>query len=884
MGVNPENKKNPDNYYKRKPEEVAEQFNVDPGKGLSDEEVRKRRKEHGPNKLKEKKEKSLWQLLFDQLKSAVIYLLVAAVVVSFLFGDIPEAIAIIVVIVLNTGIGFYMEFQARKSMKALQAMDVMTSEVIRNGEKIEIDAGKIVPGDIIVLTEGKLVPADGRIVESSELQVNEAALTGESIPASKASGEIKEDTPLADRNNMVYKGTSVTMGKGKVVVTGTGMNTELGGISEMVSREEKEAVPLNIKLNKLSKKLVWIVLGMAASYGVLAYFTGKDLHIIAQTSIAWAIAAIPEGLAIVATIALAKGMLRLARDQVIVKQLATVETLGETTVILTDKTGTLTKNRLSLNELYLDDERTEAGEKAEVPEEGSTGEKALKVLLLCNNAELKEDGSGSGDMLEVAVLRYAEELEEGITDRYRKRFNRIDEDPFDSESMMMSTLHEQDGEYFTASKGAAGAILERCNRVVTGSGEKELTGKAREKLLEKSDEMSSDGLRTIAVAYKETGKKEGYDEDMTFLGLVGFLDPPQEDVKGAIRTCRDAGVRVIMVTGDHPETARNIAWKVSITDEEDEPVYTGKDVEGYEEKSDEEKEKFAASRVFARVDPGQKLSVLKLFQDSGEIVGMTGDGVNDAPALKKADIGIAMGERGTQVAREVADMVLKNDDFPSIITAIRQGRIIFNNIRKFIIYQLSYHLAEIIVIAAVSFTIFYLPLLPLQLLFLNLLTDVFPALALGIGKGRGKVMQERPKDPEEPILTGRSWKVITVYGFIIATVVIGAYFFSFYYLGVSKEIANNVAFFGLAFTQLIHVFDMRDNDENVFVNQVTTNKWVWMAIAFCAAVLLAAYFIPGLNSLLSFQPMGIVEWVVVVATVIVSISTIQVLKELRWID
>ncbi len=870
-------------FHTQNTEQVRDHFKTDFRKGLSVKEIGKRRQRYGPNKLKETKEKSLWQLFVDQLKSAVIYLLVAAVIVSFLFGDIPEAIAIIVVIVINTAIGFYMEYQARKSMKALQKMDKFTTHVLRDGEEVEVDARELVPGDIIILQAGNLIPADARIIQASELQINEAALTGESVPITKQTDTVKEDASLGDRKNMVYKGTSITMGKGKAIVTGTGMDTEIGGISEMVSGAEEDAVPLNIKLNKLSRKLVWIVLGMAGAYGVLGYFTGKDLHIIAQTSIAWAIAAIPEGLAIVATIALAKGMLRLAKDQVIVKKLAAVETLGETTVILTDKTGTLTKNKLSVSQFFFNKERRKEEKLDEVPEEDSLFEKILKVSLLCNNAELKEDGSGKGDMLEIAILQYAEELKEGIAKDYRDKFERIEEDPFDSDSMMMSTLHKQDGKYFAAVKGAANVILDRCTKVLTEEGEEDLTDEQKEKWDDESDAMSADGLRTIALAYKETDKKEAYDEKLVLLGLVGFLDPPQEDVKDAIKTCLNAGIHVIMVTGDHPETARNIARQVNIIEDEKAAAYTGKDVEGYENLKEKEKKKFAESRVFARVDPGQKLDILKLFQDKGEIVGMTGDGVNDAPALKKADIGIAMGKRGTQVAKEVADMVLKNDDFPSIITAVRQGRIIFNNIRKFIVYQLSYHLAEILVIAAVSFTIYTLPLRPLQLLFLNLLTDVFPALALGIGKGRGKVMEQAPKDPDEPILTKKSWTMISIYGAIIAAYTIAAYFFATYSMGVSKEIANNIAFFGLAFTQVFHVFDMREKDEKIFINQVTKNKYVWMAVDFCTAVLIAAYFIPGLNTLLSFQPMGPEPWLLVVAVVVASISTIQVLKGVKVI-
>ena len=858
---------------------IAKHFEVDPEKGLSNDEVNFRRKKYGPNQLKESNKKSLWQLFLDQLKSAVIYLLVAAVIVSFIFGDIPEAIAIIVVIVLNTGIGFYMEFQARKSMKALQKMDKFTTYVLRDGKEIEVDAKKIVPGDIIILQTGNLIPADARIIEASELKINESALTGESVPITKITDTVEEDASLGDRKNMAYKGTSVTMGKGKAIVISTGMDTEIGGISQMVSGATEDEVPLNIKLNKLSKKLVWIVLGMAIVYGVLGYFTGKDMHIIAQTSIAWAIAAIPEGLAIVATIALAKGMLRLAKENVIVKKLAAVETLGETTVILTDKTGPLNKNKLSVSQFFFNKERKMEEKLVEVPKEGSLFEKVLKVGLLCNNAELKKDGHGKGDMLEIAILQYAEKLKEGITKEYRDKFERIEEDPFDSDSMMMSTLHKQNGKKFAAVKGAANVILARCQKVLTEEGEKDLNDEQKEKWYKENDAMSADGLRTIALAYKETDQKQGYDEDLTLLGLVGFLDPPQEDVKDAIKTCLNAGIHVIMVTGDHPETARNIAKQVNIVEDDEVTPYIGKDLEGYEDLEEEEKKKFAESRVFARVDPGQKLYILKLFQDNGEIVGMTGDGVNDAPALKKAEIGIAMGKRGTQVAKEVADMVLKNDDFTSILTAVRQGRILFNNIRRFIVYQLSYHLSEILLIAGVSFTIFTLPLRPLQLLFLNLLTDVFPALALGIGKGRGKVMEESPKDPEEPILTKKSWSMISIYGVIIAVYTIGAYFFATYAMDVSKEIANNIAFFGLAYTQVFHIFNMRDCDEKVFLNQVTRNKYVWMAVFFCVVVLIAAYLIPGLNALLSFQPMGPEPWLLVGATVVASIGTIQMLKE-----
>ncbi len=863
-------------------EEVARKLDTDINNGLSNDKAAERLKKYGPNKLKEKKEKSIWQLLIDQFKSAIIYLLLAAAAVSFAFGEIPEAIAIVVVIILNTAIGFFMEYQARTSMKALKKMDRMNSSVLREGKRKEIEAENLVPGDIIFVDEGNLIPADCRVIEQNELKLNESALTGESLPANKQTGTLDSDTPLADRSNMVFKGTSVTMGNGKCIVIATGMDTGIGDISEMVSREDDEQIPLNIKLNRLSKHLIWIVLGLAALYGLLGYLSGQDLLIMIQTAIAWAIAAIPEGLAIVATIALARGMLRLADEDVIVKKLAAVETLGETTTILTDKTGTLTENKLSVEHLTTEEFDKKA---KEIITEGhhtkDTLSKLITISALCNNARFDEHGEPAGDTVEVALMRFIGQLKEDNYTKINEEYERIDEDPFDSESKFMATLHRKGSTYFFSLKGASDVVLKRCNNVITPSGTKDFSEDERKKWRDKDNELSSGGLKTLAFAYKQSDEKQSLEDDYIFAGLIGFLDPPKEGIKDAVETFRQAGIRVVMVTGDHPETSKNVARQVSIADDADPVAYTGEDVKKlYESNKSGE---LSRSNIFARVDPRQKLDILNIFKKEGDIVGMTGDGVNDAPALKMANIGIAMGKRGSQVAKEYADMVLKTDNLPSIITAIRQGRIIFGNIRKFVVYQLSYHLSEILVIAAVSFSVYNLPLLPLQLLFLNLLVDVFPALALGLSKGLPQVMQQSPKDPEEPILTRQSWYTISTYGTIMAVWITAAYFFGLYYLGVSEEIANNIAFFSLSFTQLAHVFNMRERNEHLFKNQVTQNKYVWYAIVFCIVVILAAYFIPGLNTILSFQAMGAKPWMVVIATMILSFTTIQSLKSLKLI-
>ncbi|MEE4176501.1 MAG: cation-transporting P-type ATPase [Bacteroides sp.] len=865
--------------YAAKIDDICASLETDHREGLSSREAKKRLKQKGPNKLQEKKERSIWKLLFDQFKSVVIYLLIAALVVSLILGDFPEAMAIFVVIILNMAIGFYMELQARNSMKALRQMDKLTCVVLRSGEKEEIDAERLVPGDLILIDSGQLIPADARIIEHSELQINESALTGESFSVDKQTDPLDKDTPLADRTNMVFKGTSVTMGNARAVVTGTGMNTEIGHISEMVSSEEREEIPLNIKLNKLSKRLVWIVLGMAATYAVLGYFTGKEPYIIAQTAIAWAIAAIPEGLAIVATIALAKGMIRLAHEHVIVKRLAAVETLGETTTILTDKTGTLTESKLTAEHINTPCYQGKAKKVIEdMPGDNECLEKLITVSALCNNVEINDEGEVKGDTLETSLYHFVEKIAEGRFHEIRQKYERVDEDPFDSEDKYMITMHKDDSGYFFALKGAADSVLDECDQVLSDKGEESLSEEAKKKWSETDDEMAANGLRTIAFAFKKSKDKGAFEGGYTLIGFIGFLDPPRLAVKDSIKTCRDAGIRVVMVTGDHPETSKNIAKQVGIADDEDPIAFTGKDMRNM---GREEEKKFYEANIFARVSPGQKLDILKIFKDAGDIVGMTGDGVNDAPALKKADIGIAMGKRGTQVAKEVSDMILKDDSFSSIVTAIREGRIIFSNIRKFIEYQLSYHLSEIVVIAVVSFTVFNLALLPLQLLFLNLLVDVFPALALGVSKGMPGVMHQPPKDPDEPILTKTSWWIISSYGVIIALWVTGAYFAGLFYLDVSNEIANNIAFFSLALTQLLNVFNMRNSEEPVFRNQVTRNKWVWYAISLCGVVIFAAYFSPRINTLLSFQPMGLKPWILVAVTIVLANTSIQLLKHWR---
>ncbi|MFA0962554.1 cation-translocating P-type ATPase [Roseivirga sp. BDSF3-8] len=872
-------------------EEVLQKLEANKEKGLSESEAESRLKKYGPNKLKESKTKSIWKILLDQVNNPVVYLLVAATTIAFIFGDTAEAIAIVVVIVVNAVIGFWMEFQAQKSVQALKEMDKITGRVRRDGKDQEIDAERIVPGDILVIDGETLIPADARLIEESELAVDEAALTGESLPVEKNIEKLEENTQTADRLNMVYKGTAATSGHALGVVVATGMETEIGNISQMVEDAGDEEVPLNSKLNKLTHKLIYVTLGMSAAFFLIGKLSGEDTYQLVQTSIAWAIAAIPEGLPIVASIALARGMLRLAKQNVIVKKLAAVETLGETTVIFTDKTGTLTENKLSVHTLAVPgaDVHLELDHNDTVDvstEENENIRRLTQISVACNNAELIEnEEEQGGDPLELALLRFARMADKEIYETLLSS-ERVDEEPFDSDSKIMGTVDKLGDGYFIAAKGAVEAVLDRCDKLLENGEEKEMTEELREKWATHHDELAGDGLRVLAFGYREqpeapsTESADGvkkFVDGLTFAGYIGFLDPPREDAAEAIQTCRDAGITVVMVTGDHPGTASNIAKRVKLLDEiEDSKVEHGSELES--NLSDDRRESVYNTRVFSRVDPRQKLDMVSLFQDKGEIVGMTGDGVNDAPALKKANIGIAMGDKGTQVAKEVADMVLKDDRFSSIVNAIRYGRIIFGNIRKFILYQLSYHFAEIILIASISFTLFNLPIKPLQLLFLNLLSDVFPALALGIGEGSPDVMKHPPKDPQEPIVTKSHWLMIAFHGLVLAIFIIGAYLYSLKGWGDSEEVANNVAFFSLAFSQLLHVFNMRERSEHIFNNQVVKNKFIWMALVFCVAALLAAYFIPGLREVLNFVDIDARHWLLIVGAALAPVVIIQALK------
>jgi len=859
-------------FYRSSAQQTLKQLRVLPETGLSENEATARLRTTGPNQLRQQDTKSAWTILVSQFKSFVVALLVAASVLSFVLGDWTEGFAILAVIAINTAIGFFTEVKATRSMEALYKMGSVRTRVRRDSNVKEISADQLVPGDIVVLEGGDIITADLRIIEASKLECDESALTGESVPVAKHTETLEGDPPLAERTNMLYKGTALTRGSGAAVVIATGMQTELGHISSLVEEAQEETTPLEKNLNALGRNLVWIVIIITVLVAGVGILRGKEVYLMLETAIALAVASIPEGLPIVATIALSRGMLRMAGRQALVRRLASVETLGSTSVICTDKTGTLTENKMTVSRLEFmggfierKDGKWFDGEGHAVSwNEGAPATEAFKVGVLCNNAAIQQDDKAGaesvGDPLEIALL--AAGLEAGMPrSELVERLPEVNEDAFDSESKRMATYHKEDGTFYVAIKGAPEPVLSACRSVLAPQGEQALTPELEQQLLQRNEQLARDGYRVLALARKRVqSENEDPYEGAVFLGLLGMVDPPRADIPAAIARCRDAGVRVVMVTGDQAPTALNVAKSVGIVESDEAVAIRGRDLKPFAELSAQEKRQYRGTAIFARVSPRQKLDLIALHQEEGAIVAMTGDGVNDAPALKKADIGIAMGKRGTQVARQAAHVVLKDDSFKTIVYAIQEGRIIFGNIRKFVFYLLSCNIAEILVIFLASLINTPLPILPIQILLLNLVTDVFPALALGVGEGNESVMQHPPRPRSEPVLTRRLWEALPVYGALIAACTLGAFALAYFTLDMGTDAAVTIAFLTLAFAQLFHVFNMRERGAGFFNNEITRNAYVWGAFVLCAAILLLVVYVPALANVMRTVPLGILGW------------------------
>ena len=880
-------------------QELAGRLGSDQEEGLGQSEAQKRLRQYGPNRIKARQKRSAWAILFDQFKNLIALLLVSAAAVSFLLGQMLEGISILVAMLVNVAIGFGTELRAVQSMESLKEMTKAQAKVVRGGSLKEITAEKLVPGDLVVLEGGDMVPADLRLIEANRMQVDESALTGESVAVDKGLNVLAEDTPLADRVNMLFKGTALTHGSGKGLVVSTGMSTEVGHISEMTREaEEEELTPLEQRLNKLGQRLIWLTLVIAALVGLTGLLAGEDTFLIFETSIALAVAAIPEGLPIVATIALARGMWRMARKNALVNRLSSVETLGATSVICTDKTGTLTENRMTVTRLAIpagqgvttievDAEEEppftlQGGEKPEQPvQEQIRG--ILTCGVLCNNAHLGEDERKVGDPLEVALLQAGTilGLERG---KLLEELPEEKEVAFSTETKMMATWHREGDGFLAAVKGAPEAVIEACGKLLAGGEERELTREDREELVQANEDLAAQGLRMLAVARKRAGavQDDPY-SSLVFLGLVGMLDPPRKGVKDVIDELRGAGIRVVMVTGDQPLTAGYIGEELGLTRGETQVVH-GSELKDPEDLGPEDRRTLLESSIFARITPGQKLDLISLFQADGSVVAMTGDGVNDAPALTKADIGVAMGKRGTQVAREASDIVLKDDAFSTIALAVEQGRVIFNNIRKFIVFLLSGNVGAILIVGLAVLFGTTLPLLPLQILYLNMISDVFPALALGVGRGEHAVMNLPPRPPEEPVVPTPLWGMIGAYGVLIAATVLTGFWVALEHMALPTERAVTISFLTLAFTRTWHVFNMRDFGSNPFLNDVTRNPFVWGAVVLSVGLLLLAVYLPPLAMVLDMVPPRFGEWLLILGLSLVPFGIVQTAKQFSFLD
>ena len=895
------------------PAQAAVELDSDLENGLTTAEAQARLARYGPNKLPEPVVVSTWRLFLDQFKSVMTVLLLAATLIAFLLGDELEGIAILVVLFLNALLGFVNEYRAERSVQALKALVVPLAEVVRDGAAHEIPAAELVPGDIIAFEAGDRVPADARLSEARSLRLDESALTGESVATDKDSAAVLAvDVALAERQTMVYTGTAIVQGRGQAIVTATGAATEIGKISTLMAGTEEEQTPLQERLDRLGRYLALAALAIAAVMVVVGLWRGQDFLSMLETSLALAIAAVPEGLPAVLTIALALGMRHMAQRRAIVRRLAAVETLGSTNVICTDKTGTLTQNQMTVRELHL------GGRTVQVTGVGyePTGEflmdgrpvnlqavshflLALRAGLLCNTASLEhKDGYWEvvGDPTEGAMLVMAAKA--GLEfEAERDTYPKVGEIPFDARERRMVTIHRadegleenkliSDDPFAMIVKGAPEAVLPNCTRQQQGNAVVELSEADREQLWKVNNEMAERALRVLALAYRgaQTQAEDPF-SGLIFLGLVGMIDPPRPEVQESVRRCQEAGIRVVMITGDQKATAQAIAQELGLLAmreaESKNPeiqVMDGMTLDAMDEVLLQRQ--VSETAVYARVSPEHKLRIVRAFQARDQVVAMTGDGVNDGPALKAADIGVAMGRMGTDVAREAADMVLADDNFATIVSAVEQGRVVFANVRKFVHYLFSCNLSEILTMFIATVAGLPLPLLPLQILWLNLVTDVFPALALAGEPAEAGIMQRPPPETRRQRPPASFIGSIVVQGVLLAGATLIAFAWA---LGQSSDIsrATTVAFLTLGLAQLFHVFNSRFETGSALGPQLFSNRAVLGAIGLTIVLQMAAVYLPIAQLVLKTVSPSLSEWGIVLIASLAPALTIEIYKIIR---
>jgi P-type Ca2+ transporter type 2C len=889
-------------YYSNSVEEVEKEFSTDLKNGLSKKDATDRLKKYGPNKIEQKSSISAWKIFFRQFKNIIVLLLILVSAISFAIGDAIEGVAVFVVILLNAIFGFVIEYRAEKSVEALQKMITPTAKVLRGGQLSQIDASKLVPGDIIILEEGDKVTADGRLFEVHSLAANESMLTGEPESVNKHTRDLTDENKvgIAARKNMVFMGTAITRGNGKAVVTDTGNNTEMGQISTMLQETEDETTPLEERLMKMGYFLIIITFVVTAIVAITGILSGRPVIEMLKTAIALAIAAIPEGLPAVATITLAIGMKRMARKNALVKSLPAVETLGSTTVICTDKTGTLTENQMTVQEIVIPEREisitgTGYAPEGKFQEDGAEvdpiQDEELSLFLragsLCSNAVLTHDEqkvwSIIGDPTEGALVTAAKKAGLDKEEMEESGYERIDELPFDSKTKFMAVLNNvPDSEPVIFLKGAPDVVLDMCEKFSVKGSETNFTQEQKEQYLQKNNHLAQKGLRVLAIAYKKGVSKTAkieieIDQDMVFLGFAGILDPPRPDVAQAIKEAQSAGIRTIMITGDQRDTALAIAQRIGMRNDQEEAI-TGTELDGFS--VEELAERLKHNPIFVRVSPRNKLDIVDALNKNNEVTAMTGDGVNDAPALKRADIGISMGQRGTTVAKEASDMILLDDRFPTIVEAVRQGRVIFDNIQKFIHYLFSCNLSEIMFIFAALLIGVPTPLIALQILWLNLVTDVFPALAMAWEPPEAETMTKPPRDPGKSIITNRHKMRIVFQGAIITLGPLFTYLLALE-SGFSLLESRTTGFMTLALVQLMHVFNVRRKNGLGFDRTLFQNAYLWGAFFLTLGLQFLAVYTPFMQTVLHTTAISPDMWLLVLYGSLGPIVLLQLIAGVR---
>ena len=894
-------------WFNKTVEEVEKELGTNKENGLSSKKVEENRVKYGLNELKEKKKESLIQKFIDQFKDFSIIVLIIAAIVSGVVGvmqgeGFTDTVIILIVVLLNAVIGVAQESKAEKSLEALKKLSAHAAKVIRNGKETAIPARELVPGDLVIIETGDYISADLRVIEAVNLKSQEASLTGESVPVEKRTDAIQEtEVGVGDRKNMLFSSSLITYGRGKAIVVKTGMNTEVGKIADMINQTEDQETPLQKKLNSLGKTLGMAALTICAVIFVIGLLQGKEIINMFMTAVSLAVAVIPEGLVAVSTIVLAIGVQKMVKKNAIVKKLPAVETLGSSTVICSDKTGTLTQNKMTVEKIFCNDVTADI-EKAETNEDFR---KLIYDCMLCNDSRVLENGEIAGDPTETALVDLALKLDYPVS--IMRENPRVAEVPFDSNRKLMSTVNGKDGKYIVYTKGGLDEILRKCDSYLYKGSVRHNLSDYAEWIRTNNEHMANEALRVLAFAYKEIDhvpskyEMENLESGLTFIGMVGMIDPPREEAKKAVEKCKHAGIKTVMITGDHKATAVAIAKKIGILENDNEAL-TGLELDKI---SDEQLAKDVRKySVYARVSPEHKVRIVKAWQKNGEIVAMTGDGVNDSPALKTADIGCAMGKVGTEVAKEAADVILTDDNFATIVSAVEEGRRIYDNILKVIQFLLSCNVGEVIVLLLATlfaptigrvFGIYDISmiqvLLPIHILWINLVTDTFPALALAFDPANKDIMDRRPVKKDEGIFTkGRTFRIV-YQGFMIGLLTLAAYLIG---IGSTKtaignltleetkiEVGQTMAFTVLAFSELIHVFNIRDNKNSIFKTGILGNSILIYAVVISALLMGVILVIPQLREIFSIPilPVGnIIETVLLIIAPVVIVELMKLFK------